>query len=183
MQPHDAAIIDCRVLADRIRPDGHEVSIAPDANVLARLAARLELPAIRSLHAKYRLNRRGRRIRVDGRFEARVVRTCVVTLEEFDVDLVEPVEAVFEEAPDPRRAASGRVEVEVALDAEDPPEPIADGFVDLGRLTEEFLALALEPHPRKPGVAFAESVPAPEPETPSPFAGLAERLKRTDHQD
>lgn len=179
----EAAIIDCRVLADRIRPEGQEITIVPQADVLARLAARLDLPAIHSLKARYRLSRRGRRIRAEGTFEARVVRTCVVTLEDFETDVTDTIEAVFEEAPDLRRHTAGRIEVEVALEAEDPPEPIEDGRIDLGRLTEEFLTLALDPHPRKPGAAFAEVEPAPEQDKPSPFAGLAERLNRNKSRD
>jgi len=42
-------------------------------------------------------------------------------------------------------------------------------------VTLEFLALALDPYPRKPGAVFAE--PAPEEPPESPFAKLA-RLKR-----
>lgn len=177
-QPEDA-IIACRVQAERVRPDGHDVTVAPDAAVLARLAARLDLPAIPALEARYRLTRRGRRVRVEGRLAARVVQTCVVTLEAFEADIHEPVDVTFEEAPrhGTGRLEPGRIEVEVALDAEDPPEPVEDGRIDLGRLTEEFLALALDPHPRKPGVAFADPEHKPETKRESPFAALAGRVK------
>lgn len=183
MHQTEVTIIDCRIAADRIRPDGNEVVVSPDAETLARLAARLDLPAIQTLQARYRVKRRGRRVRVEGTLAANVIRTCVVTLENFEVSISEPVEVLFEDAPDPRRPSSGRLEVEVALDAEDPPEPIEDGRIDLGRVTEEFLALALEPHPRKPGVDFVATEPAPVPKEPSPFAGLAERLKRIDRPE
>ena len=43
----------------------------------------------------------------------------------------------------------------VLLDGEDAPDPIVDGKIDLGALAAEFLALGLDPYPRKPGVAFA----------------------------
>ena len=60
------------------------------------------------------------------------------------------------------------------LDEEDPPDPIVDGKVDLGALAAEFLALALDPYPRKPGAEFA----APEVAEPdSPFAELARLAK------
>jgi pimeloyl-ACP methyl ester carboxylesterase len=42
----------------------------------------------------------------------------------------------------------------VALSGEDEPDPIIDGAVDLGGLAVEFMILALDPYPRKPGVEF-----------------------------
>ena len=58
-------------------------------------------------------------------------------------------------------------------DAPDAPEPIVDGLVDLGALVAEFLALGLDPYPRKPGVAFVEPTPLAEPgQTASPFSVL-----------
>ena len=38
--------------------------------------------------------------------------------------------------------------------AEDPPEPIVNGAIDLGALAAEFLMLGLDPYPRKPGAVF-----------------------------
>ena len=57
----------------------------------------------------------------------------------------------------------------------DPPEPIVNGRIDLGAVTAEFLALGLDPYPRKPGVAYE---PAPERDpADSPFAALAKMKK------
>ncbi|MEX6814044.1 hypothetical protein AB2C52_34490, partial [Pseudomonas aeruginosa] len=41
-------------------------------------------------------------------------------------------------------------------DAEDAdiPDPIVGGRIDFGLLTAEFLALGIDPYPRKPGVVF-----------------------------
>jgi len=41
-------------------------------------------------------------------------------------------------------------------DAEDVevPDPLIGGRIDFGALTAEFLALGLDPYPRKPGIAF-----------------------------
>ena len=36
----------------------------------------------------------------------------------------------------------------------EPPDEIVNGQIDLGALTAEFLALGLDPYPRKPGVDF-----------------------------
>ena len=59
--------------------------------------------------------------------------------------------------------------------AQEPPDVIVDGKIDLGALTAEALALALDPYPKKPGVAFVD-VMEPEDLSESPFAALA-RLK------
>ena len=48
------------------------------------------------------------------------------------------------------------------------PDEIVNGQIDLGALTAEFLALGLDPYPRKPGVDFSYQDPADEKD--SPFA-------------
>ena len=71
--------------------------------------------------------------------------------------------------------------IKISMDS-DPPEPVEDGHIDLGAVAAEFLALGLDPYPRKPGIAFsgdglvAEQDEAPEEKPDNPFAALA-RLK------
>ena len=48
---------------------------------------------------------------------------------------------------------------------------IVDGRIDLGGLAGEFLALGLDPYPRKPDASF--DLGEPEPERDSPFAALS----------
>ncbi len=62
--------------------------------------------------------------------------------------------------------------------AEDPPEPIVNGAIDLGALAVEFLMLGLDPYPRKPGAVF-EPVIAPVDPADHPFAALG-ALKNPD---
>jgi hypothetical protein len=50
------------------------------------------------------------------------------------------------------------------------------GRIDLGGVITEFLALALDPYPRKPDVSFQ---PAIEEKDPSPFAALAALKKNS----
>ena len=63
--------------------------------------------------------------------------------------------------------------------AEDPPDPLIGGVVDLGACISEFLTLALDPYPRKPGAQFNEPAPAADAET-SPFAKLRTLTPRRD---
>ena len=53
----------------------------------------------------------------------------------------------------------------------DPPEPIENGMIDLGRLATDVLYLAIDPYPRKPGAVFEPEVTAADPED-HPFAAL-----------
>ena len=56
---------------------------------------------------------------------------------------------------------------------DDLPDPIVNGRIDLGSLAAEILVVGLDPHPRKPGVAFADPAPdAGEAPDASPFAAL-----------
>jgi hypothetical protein len=183
------------------RPD-EPYELEADADERAALAAFDAIPAIGALKASFKVARHGKYLRVTGEVRARVTQTCVVTLEDFESEIVEPVDVRFAEsaprAPEARREPEGRMSRRraetlraeeargrahapapppAALEQEgdeDPPDPIVDGRIDLGALAAEFLALGLDPYPRKPGAAFAGA--EPEPERDSPFAALA-RLK------
>jgi hypothetical protein len=105
---------------------------------------------------------------VTGEVKACVRQTCVFSGEEFDSDVAAPVNAVF--ADDDRLPVPTKKEIERSLDDEDPPEPLDGGAIDLGALAVEFLALALDPFPKKPGATF--DAPVQEPDV-GPFAVLA----------
>src|SRR6476646_697602 len=53
----------------------------------------------------------------------------------------------------------------------DPPEPITNGMIDLGRIATDALFLAIDPYPRKPGAVFEPKLEATDPED-HPFAAL-----------
>lgn len=155
------------------------VEIAAEQGDLAAIAAFLGVASVEALKAKYSLSRNGERLKLDGMIKASLHQNCVVTLDPFPVELNVPVKLDF--APEAEIAAMAKpseddeIDIEVLLNEEEPPEPIVDGAIDLGAVTLEFLALSLDPYPRKPGVAFTE--PAPEGPAESPFAALLQ-LKR-----
>ncbi len=169
------------VRIEAIRPRGTEVVVRAEAEQLPAIATLLGLVSIESLEGRYTLTRNGERVKLDGRIAARLHQACVVTLDPFPVQLDVPVQLDF--APEEDVAAFARrndrddaeIDIEVLLNEDDPPEPIVDGVIDLGGITLEFLALALDPYPRKPGASFESS--AGEIGTESPFAALA-KLKR-----
>lgn len=114
----------------------------------------------------------GGRFHVTGRVRARVEQTCVVTLDPVENEVDEPVDVEF--APPSQIPASAKsIQKEEGEDAEipEPPEPIVGGAIDLGRLAMEFLALGIDPYPRKPGVVFVAPEAPKDPEE-HPFAAL-----------
>ena len=114
----------------------------------------------------------GGRYHVSGHVRARVGQTCVVTLEEIESDIDEPIDVIF--APPeqiPQMAALVDEAEESGDDTPDPPEPIEHGIIDLGRLATDALYLGVDPYPRKVDVVFEPLVAAPDPED-HPFAAL-----------
>jgi hypothetical protein len=100
-----------------------------------------------------------------------------VTLEPLTTEVDEDVDVMFSSDIQPAAGTTSDVEADDTL-AEDPPEPIVGGRIDLGALAAEFLILGLDPYPRKPGVVF-EPVVQPVDPADHPFAALAS-LKNPD---
>ncbi|AOO81919.1 YceD family protein [Bosea vaviloviae] len=169
-----------RVEGIKLRPG--DVTVSAPADALPRIAAALDLASLEALEARYTLSRNGEKVKLEGTIQAKAHQICVVTLESFPVAITVPVKLDFAPEEEARAAArrgdagdEDKIDIEVRLNEADPPEPILDGVIDLGAVTLEFLALALDPYPRKPGVSF-DAAPAG-PRLESPFAVLA-KLKR-----
>ncbi len=114
----------------------------------------------------------GGQVHVTGRVQARVEQTCVVTLDPVESDVDEAVDIMF--APPSQIPVSAKfVQKEEGENFEvpDAPEPIVNGFIDLGQLATEFLVLGLDPYPRKSGVEFVPPTVPVDPEE-HPFAAL-----------
>ena len=114
----------------------------------------------------------GGRFQVAGRVRARIGQICVVTLDPIETDIDEPIDLIFappEQIPDLADLVDDAAESEAEIP--DPPEPIENGVIDLGRLATDALFLAIDPYPRKPDAVFEPLVVAPDPED-HPFAAL-----------
>ena len=114
----------------------------------------------------------GGRVHVTGRARARIGQTCVVTLDPIENEIDEPIDLIFappEQIPD----LSDLVDEAAESDTEipDPPEPILNGVIDLGRLATDALFLAVDPYPRRPNAVFEPAVEAADP-MDHPFAAL-----------
>src|SRR5579872_6270070 len=113
------------------------------------------------------------RVHVTGEVHARIGQTCVVTLDPIESEIDEMVDLMF--AP-PEQIRSLAALVDEAAQSEDeevpdPPEPIVDGVIDLGRLATDALFLAIDPYPRKSDAVFEAPAEIVDP-ADHPFAAL-----------
>jgi hypothetical protein len=149
---------------------------------MAEIAGLRDIAAARA-HFELALQRDGR-VHVTGRLQARIGQTCVVTLDPIENDIDETIDLVFA-PPEQVKALADLVDQaeDDEADVPEPPEPIEDGVIDLGRLSTDVLYLAIDPYPRKSGAVFEPLVVARDPED-HPFAALkALRLSDTEKTD
>ena len=146
-----------------------QIQLVADADVRARVARFLELEGVGRLEAT--LNARAWRdgMELDGRFVGLVTRLCGVSLETLEEAIDAPLRVRLVPSGSPHAPKEQAGEVVIDLEAEDPPDVVEGGLVDVGAYVVEALALALDPFPRKPGAVF--EAPA-QSEPPSPFAVL-----------
>jgi uncharacterized metal-binding protein YceD (DUF177 family) len=159
-----------------------EKSFAIDANPqeCVALAERLGIPRVMSAHADITLKlvRGGKLVALKGRLQAELEQICVVTLEPVTNRIDEEFSRFYSVEAEPDAG-----EVVIDLNEEEPPDPIEHGQIDIGEAAAEHLALAMDPFPRAPGVAFEPAPEAAEPGAeeearPNPFAVLAEHRKK-----
>jgi hypothetical protein len=114
----------------------------------------------------------GGRVHVGGRVRARIGQTCVVSLDPIENDIDEAIDLIFA-PPEQIPELADLVDEAAESDAEipDPPEPIENGVIDLGRVATDALFLGVDPYPRKADAVFEPPVVAADPED-HPFAAL-----------
>ncbi len=113
------------------------------------------------------------RVHVGGEVHARVGQTCVVTLDPVENEINEVVDLTFA-PPEQIRSLAALVDEAAQSEEEevpDPPEPIVDGVIDLGRLATDVLFLAIDPYPRRPDAVFDAPAQIADP-ADHPFAAL-----------
>jgi len=148
-------------------PDGVELTLAPNKEIRAELAQLASVLAVPELAAKLKVSPDGHGgAEVEGRLEAAVRQICVVSLDPFDNRVSEPIAIHFAPAS-AARPAGGTIDVGL----ENPPDPLIDGAIDLAAVVAEYLTLAIDPYPRKPGAVFKPPKPDRD-KGESPFAAL-----------
>ncbi len=131
-------------------PDGgRAIEIVANDTEREAIARHLGLVALGAFAARGRLDplRRGRSAVFGARLTASVTQECIVS--------GDPVDAVIDEEISVRlmtgEEAEARGELDLDVDEED-VETAEAGIVDLGDICVQYLALALDPYPRAPGV-------------------------------
>jgi hypothetical protein len=157
-----------KVPVEDIPETGRHIDLAADEPTRTALAKEIGLRALPRLQASFDLTRSGPAgVRVVGRVSATVGQDCVVTLEPLENAVEEEVDLAFS----PQTESEAGRTAQFDLDSREPPEPLQNGQIDLGAIATEFLALGIDPYPRKPDVVF--EAPAVQEETAHPFAALA----------
>ncbi len=176
-QPTDERPWRMPLLLREVPESGRHVELTADQsvrNAIARTAGLRDLPR---LAATFEVSRRGDDgLRVVGQLSATVGQVCVVTLEPIENAIEEAIDLSF--VPAPAGVADVAAEAQVRIGSRDGPEPLVNGAVDLGALATEFLMLAIDPYPRKPGAVF-EGPKVPD-ERGQAFAALAALKKAQD---
>jgi uncharacterized metal-binding protein YceD (DUF177 family) len=165
------------VRRDDVPEQGLHLELVADEATRAAVAAVAGIRALPRLAAGFEVTRQGAGLRVVGEVRATVAQTCVVTLEPLTSEVSEPIDLAFVAAPAPDAADAAHT---IDPEAADDPELLVEGVADLGAVATEFLLLAIDPYPRKPGAVFAP--PNTDEQRTHPFAALAARKKRQDEQ-
>ena len=165
------------VRRDEVPETGLHLELDADEATRAAIAALAGVRALPHLAAIFDLARQGQGLKVTGEVAATVEQNCVVTLEPMTSEVREPIDLVFvpPRAAAPSHAAADEIDPDIDPGADDEPATLVDGGADLGVAATEFLLLAIDPYPRKPGAVFEP----PQSADPSghPFAAL-EALKK-----
>jgi uncharacterized metal-binding protein YceD (DUF177 family) len=162
-----------QVVVAQIPDTGLHRDIEADAVARAAMAELAEVREIASAQASFDVTlRRDGRVHVAGRVRARVGQTCVVSLDPMESEIDEAIDLEFA-PPEQIRELSDMVDEPGDGEEEipDPPEPIGNGVIDLGRVATDALYLAIDPYPRKPGVMFEPRLEEVDP-SEHPFAAL-----------
>jgi uncharacterized metal-binding protein YceD (DUF177 family) len=163
-----------------IAETGRRVTVEADAATRTALAGALGVDSVQRASATFDLSHWGRDgLHVAGRVSATVTQSCVVTLEPVVNEINEDVDVDF--APEPAAVARPKSEEEAPSSIEG-PDPLVGDSIDVGALATEYLILGVDPHPRKPGIAFdapKAGETAEDVAEGSPFAALAALKKGT----
>lgn len=136
----------------------------------AEIASALDLLAVDSLTATYKITGSRGRYHLEGMIEAKCTQSCVVSLEPVPALIREQFTADFVEDDTTEPGQTGEMEVLSIPDI----EMMHDGVIQTGRVVFETFAASLDPYPRKPDAAFGwTDAKAQDAESKGPFSVLA----------
>lgn len=156
------------------------ITATPDECVA--LASRLNIIHVNTLSAEVKLGRQDDRMRyhVRGSLEASITQECAISGDDVESAIHENFEAwfidqdrvaSFAKAKEDKHRDEESDEYEMR-DEKDDPERITGGAIDIGELTAQYLALAIDPYPRAEGVEEGDYIEVKAEDKPNPFAKL-----------
>jgi uncharacterized protein DUF177 involved in 23S rRNA accumulation len=155
------------IAVERVGPAGLDVMVEATATECAAVARRMNLPAVLALTCLFHLERAtAGTLLAYGKLAARIVQTCVISLEDFT--------ATIEERFAVRCVPEGEESDDTDPEALDEIS-YADGILDLGEAAAEQLALALDPYPRAPDAVLPD---IPDDPAAQPFGAFSALRRR-----
>jgi hypothetical protein len=146
-----------RVEAESLQYGDSQKTIKATKSECEILKQRFDLQDLKHLSATLKIRRRGTgnltNVSIKGHLDAAIKQICVITLEPFNSVIKSNFETTFH-----ARVFEKLCDIDVFLEAKDPPELIIDGIIDLGELVSQILALEIDIHPRKPFATFDLSI-------------------------
>jgi hypothetical protein len=157
---------------ERLPERGVNASLALTPEECQALTLFWKIKQVHEVSALINVAPKGSQVHVTGEAKARVTYECGITLEPFQADIVEEINARFSPHVDPSgENAAHRTRHDILNnDADIPLEPLEGSTLDIGAIMIEFLTLGLDPYPRKPDAVFGEASFGADT---SPFAALA----------
>lgn len=169
------------IVADEVPAQGRTVDLTPTPAEREALAARLGLVELSVLNFKGSVRPwRRNGLTLEGSIKADLIQSCVVSLEPVAEKIRETIKIHFLpdemiERDERRRSRGEEREIVIDIEADDPPEPMDNGRIDMGEAIAEQLSLLMNPYPRKPEADF-QADHAPEGNPKNAFGSLS-RLK------
>jgi uncharacterized metal-binding protein YceD (DUF177 family) len=179
LAPGGRAVLTRTLSLGDVPGEGRTVRFEATPEECSALAVDLGILDVKSLKAEMQVRHWGKSgVAVTGTVTADVEQACVVTLEPVEQHVEEPIDVRFETA-EAAAAIAARLAAEAADEEDSSDEDVPDIFdgqtIPVGAIAEEFLALGLDPYPRKPGIAFTPEsygLEIGEPVSENPFAAL-----------
>ena len=168
------------ISVDRLNETETFLKLSANEKERKSLSDRFGISSIKSLTADVRIEPKSKgkkvEVMVDADISAKVIQTCVVTLDPIKNEVHTKARVHFV-SDEPKISADD----EIWGEDDDLPDLIIDGVIDIGEIVAEQVALLLDPFPRSPGAQFdtqeedVETLEGVE-KKPHPFAVL-EKLK------
>jgi len=136
----------------------YSISIKANSKECKLLADRLGLIKLNSLSANLCLSSRkgGRVIKLNGSFQANVMQTCVVTLEEVSNKVEGNLDIIYDSALEVEIKKEENIDFEELIKTQKSVEPLMEDYIDVGEVVSEQLALEIDFFPRKVGASFVQ---------------------------